>query len=328
MENEVSIITYKIRHNRNYTDELVKARKIAEFTLKNRKEKLTSKHVKHFGLKSAISNQIIRKYKNQKNCKAIKSVVLTVPGQSIRYNVDTCMIRIPCLKHEFKLYPRHTIEKVNQIEINHKYLYVACTVSSEPVRFQRRYIGVDLNSSHHIAVAAFPHTGKVWKLGKQASIRKKYFKLRQRFQKDSKLYKAKEVGRREKNIIYNLNHQISNKIVREAKKNKADIAVEDLTGIRKPKRKGRALNRSIHSWSFYQLRQMIEYKAHLHGLKVFPINPYMTSQNCSRCTKKGTRNKKSFHCQHCGHSDTADCNAAFNIAQRVDDEYLLIDLTG
>lgn len=328
MENDVSIITYKIRHDRNYTVELDKARKIADFTLKNRTEKLTSKHVKHFGLKSAISNQIIRKYKNQKNCKAIKSVVLTVPGQSINYKADTGVIRIPCLKHEFELYPRHLIEKVNQIEINHKYLYVVCTVSSDPVRFQRKYIGVDLNSSHHIAVAACPDTGKVWKLGKQASIRKKYFKLRQRFQKDEKLYKVKEIGQREKNIIYNLNHQISNKIVREAKKNKTDIAVEDLTGIRKSKRKGKALNRSIHSWCFYQLRQMMEYKAHLHGLKVFPVNPYMTSQNCSKCKRKGTRDKKSFHCQHCGHTDTADCNAAFNIAQKVADEYLLIDLAG
>lgn len=212
--------------------------------------------------------------------------MLTVPSQGIHYKVDNHMIRIPCLKHEFELYPRHRIEKVNQIEINHKYFYVSCTIFSEPVICQRRYIGIDLNSSHHIVVAAFPNTGKVWKLGKQASIRKKYFKLRQRFQKDNKLYKAKEVGQLEKNIIYNLNHQISNKIVREAKKNKADIAVEDLTGIRKPKCKGKALNRSIHSWCFYQLRKMIEYKAHLHGLKVFPINPYMTSQNCSRCKKE------------------------------------------
>lgn len=328
MAKDVSIITYKLSHHHDFSLELNKARKVAEFTLRHSKEKLTSKHVKHFGLKSAISNQIIRKYKNQKKCKAIRSVVLTIPGQSTRHDADTNMIRIPCLKYAFKLYPRHAIEKVNQIEVGQKYIYVACTVSSLPVKSHKRYIGVDLNSTHHIAVAACPCTGKVWKLGKQASIRKKYFKLRQRFQKEDKFRKVKELGEKEKHVIHNLNHHISNKIVREAKRNNADIALEDLTGIRKPKYKGRALNRSIHSWSFYQLRQMIEYKAHLHGLEVFPINPYMTSQNCSRCGKKGTRDRKSFRCQHCGHSDTADCNAAFNIAQRVDDEYLLIDLVG
>ncbi len=316
------ILTYKIRHHRDYTNELSKARQVAVYVLEHKKERLTTKHVKHFGLKSAISCQIIRKYKNQKNCKGIHSVLLTVPGQGIFYNAETNMVRIQCLKHVFKLYPRHKVEKINQIEINKNYLFVACTVSSTPIQYKRRYIGVDLNATHHIAVAALPETGKVWKLGKQASIRKKYFKLRQRFQKDKKFRKCKELGHRERNIIYNLNHHISNKIVQEAKKNKADIAVEDLTGIRKRKVKGKgALNRTIHSWAFYQLKEMIKYKAHLHGIEVFPVNPYMTSLNCSRCHKRGTRSKKSFVCQHCGHSDTADCNAAFNIAQRVEEEY-------
>ena len=162
------------------------------------------------------------------------------------------MVRIPCLKHKFKLYQRHTIEKVNQIEVSRKYLYVVCTVSSPPIKFQRRYIGVDLNSTHHIAVAAFPCTGKVWKFGKQASIRKKYFKLRQRFQRDGKFQKVKELREKEKHVIYNLNHHISNKIVREAKRNNADIAVEDLTGIRKPKRKG---GRASSEALVYELKQ-------------------------------------------------------------------------
>jgi len=92
------ILTIKIKHNENFDSELSKAFQIAQFSIQN-KGVITSKAVAHYGLKSIISNQILRKYGRNKKCKNVKSVNLCIPNQGIKYLKETKTIYIACLKN-------------------------------------------------------------------------------------------------------------------------------------------------------------------------------------------------------------------------------------
>lgn len=309
------ILTYKIKHGRDFSDELRKARKVAKFAIQT--HSLSSKDVKHIGLKSMISNQILRKYSRSNTAKSVKSVKLAVPNQGIKVDRDTKTISAPCLKLSLKYEFPDNFEKVNQIEVGEEYAYVSVSIQETELIKAEKWIGVDRNTVGHIAVVADPESGKVIKLGKSAlHIHQKYKNIRKGLQKKGKYGKVKQIKDRESRIVKDINHKVSRKIVYTAKETGKGIKLEDLTGIRNGKHNTKSFRYAKNSWSFYQLQIQIEYKAKLLGVEVAYVDPAYTSKSCSRCGLIGYRNKKSFKCPHCGHVDHADSNAGFNIAKR------------
>jgi len=304
-----------MRHHRDFSHELRKARKVAEFAIQYRT--FSSKDVKHIGLKSVISNQILRKYGKNKKIKKVNSVNLVIPNQGIKVDVDERTIRIPCLQFQFNYQFPNNFKKINQIEINREYVFVSVTVLEKPEMTVDHWIGVDLNTTGHMAVVARPESGKVLKLGKEAEhIHKKYKYIRKDLQKGGKYRKVKQIKSRESRIVKDLNHKISRKIVEVAEESNTGISLERLSNIRENKKHSKSFLYSLNSWSFYQLQKMIAYKAKLLGIPVVYIDPRYTSQRCSRCGRIGHRQGKTFKCPYCGHVDHADVNAAFNIAWR------------
>jgi len=306
------LLTFKVKHGRDLSQELGKARQVAEFAVKT--HSCSSRDVKHIGLKSAIANQILRKYSHNDKARKVSRVVLTVPGQSIKTNKKQKTVRVPCLGLELPYWFRNDFTKINQIELDSQYAYVTATVPEpKPVKTER-FIGVDLNTTGHCAVAANPQTGKVWKLGKSAEhVHKKYREIRRTLQRKGKFRKLKTVRKREKRKVRDLNHRVSKRLVQIAAANRCGIKMEGLKGIRSSRKHARAFQYSLNSWSFYQLQRMIEYKARLHGVPVAYVDPANTSKTCSRCGQLGSRNSKEFKCPGCGHVDHADANASFNI---------------
>jgi putative transposase len=310
------IVTYKTRHNRDLTEELAKARKVAEFAIANR-DKLSSKYVKHIGLKAVIANQILRKYGRNKKATKVTNVKLSVPGQSIKVVKERNELYIPCLKLTLHYWFPNDFEKVNQVELDSEVAYVSVTVPEKPLVEPQTWIGVDRNTTGHIAVIGIPATGKVVKLGKKARhIHRKYKAIRRALQRKRKYRLVKKTGHRENRIIRDLNHKVSRAIVNTAKRLNAGIKLENLKGIRKRTKQKRDFAYDLHSWSFFQLQKFIEYKACLEGIPVAYVEPQNTSKECSRCGSIGTREGKSFKCPTCGHVDHADANASFNIALR------------
>ncbi|MBD3282310.1 MAG: IS200/IS605 family element transposase accessory protein TnpB [Candidatus Portnoybacteria bacterium] len=309
------ILTYVIKHNRDFSEELVKAKQVAEFAIKNRT--ISSKNVKHIGLKSVISNQILRKYAKNKKCKKISKVNLVIPSQGIKVDKEDRKIRISCLRLEFEYRFPNTFSKVNQIEISKDSIHISATIQEEKAYTPQSYIGIDRNATGHCVVAANESTGKTLKLGRQAkNTHNKYKNMRKKLQKKNKRNRLKKIKRREKRKTKDLNHKMSRKIVQFAKDNKAGIVLEDLKGIRKTKKQRKSFKYVLHSWSFYQLEKMIKYKAKLLGIPIFKIDPQYTSQQCSRCGLLGKREGKKFYCSCRTIVEDADVNAAFVIALR------------
>lgn len=310
------ILTYKLPHYSDFSSELEKATKVAQYAIQNR-DKLSTKYVKHLGLKAAISNQILRKYGNNKNCKKISNIKLVINGYFIKVVGNN--IEIPCLKLKIPNQIPVIFNKINQVEIDNKYCYFSVDVQEQPKQDSKdNWIGIDLNSTKHIAVLAYPKTGKVKKFGKNVPhIKKQYKNLRKKLQKKGLHKVVKKIGNKEKRITKDINHKISKAIVVEAKENNCGIRLENLKGIRRRiTGHNKELNHTNNTWSFYQLKQMIEYKANLHGVVVEHIDPAYTSRACSRCGHvHPSVDKMWFKCAVCRHSDSRDGNAAFNIGK-------------
>ena len=289
------ILTYKIRHNTDFSTELKQAFRIAEFAVRNPKCR-TSKDVKEFGLKSAISNQILKKYGNQKTIKQVHNVNLVVPNQAIKVDKDNRAIRVVPLKLVLN-YQFPDFQKVNQIELDKEFAYISCTIAEQPEMIPQQFIGVDRNTTAHVAVTANPDTGKIEKLGKSAlHIHRKYSAIRKQLQREGKFRKLVVVKDRESRIVKDLNHKISRKIVDMAQVQHAALVFEDLDGIRQTRKQHRSFKYALHSWSFFQLQTFVEYKAKLLGVPVLYVDPAYTSQDCSRCGTRGQRNGKDFKC--------------------------------
>lgn len=189
------------------------------------------------------------------------------------------------------------------------------------------FIGIDFG----IVNIATTSSGETFSGKDVEVVRQKYHHLRQTLQhkasKQSKCGKRprnirrfqKQICKYERNFRKHQNHAISKQLVEKAKDTLCGIALEDLQGIRDRTRFKREQRAKMAGWSFYQLRQMIEYKAKLQGVPILFVDPRNTSRECFVCGHTDKANRKTqaeFVCIQCNHSDNADLNAAKNIRRR------------
>lgn len=182
------------------------------------------------------------------------------------------------------------------------------------------FIGVDLG----IVNIAVDSIGETFSGSAVNGVRYRNMKLRGKLQKKGtksakRLLKSR--SKKEQRFVRDINHCISKKIVEKAKALNMGIALEDLSGIRtnieKTVRKQQRYRQS--SWSFYQLRQFIEYKALIAGVPVILVDPRNTSRECPICghiAKENRLSRDNFRCQSCGYAAPADNVAAVNIRGR------------
>jgi putative transposase len=180
-----------------------------------------------------------------------------------------------------------------------------------------RWIGIDLNTTGHVAVAADPKSGKVMKLGKNIHyVHSHSLKNCTKLYKEGKLWKLKNAKTRERKKFKSALYAICRQIVSFAEALGTGIKFERLFSPRYSHRRDRfdPFVFSFENDSFFTLQCQVERRALERGIPVIYVNPEYTSKRCSRCGHFGRRTKKHFECPHCGFVAHADVNAAFNIA--------------
>ncbi|MEK4326459.1 transposase [Paenibacillus sp. FSL R7-0312] len=183
-------------------------------------------------------------------------------------------------------------------------------------------LGIDLG----IVNIATDSKGEFFSGAKINNLRKRYSRLRTKLQsKGTKAAKRRlqQRARKERRMARDINHCISKNIVEKAQRHSSVIALENLNGISKNKQKSKTVMKSqrqrLSRWSFFQLRQFIEYKARMNGVPVVFVDPKYTSQECSSCGHTDKENRKTqdqFECVSCGFVANADYNASLNIRRR------------
>lgn len=180
------------------------------------------------------------------------------------------------------------------------------------------WLGVDLG----IRVLAMDSEGTSHSGAETLALRSRITKLRSGLQRAgtrSARRHLRKLSGKERNFHTHTNHVISKELVRKAKDTGRGIAIENLTGIRDRETASKAQRSALHSWSFYQLRTFLTYKALLSGVLLVVVDPRNTSRTCPECSCVDKRNRRSqaeFLCIGCGFSGNADHVAARNIASR------------
>jgi putative transposase len=183
-----------------------------------------------------------------------------------------------------------------------------------------RWIGVDLNTTGHGAVAADPSSGKIVKLGKSIHhVHHHSINTCTKLWKEGKLWKLKKYKTKERKSFKAALATISRQIVSFAESLDTGIKFEKLFSTRYSQRESplhHPFEFSFENGSFFTLQKMVEKRAHERGIPVMYVNPAYTSRRCSRCGEFGRRTRKRFECPHCGYVAHADVNAAFNSESR------------
>jgi len=126
-------------------------------------------------------------------------------------------------------------------------------------------LGVDLGRRR----VAVDSDAKPYEATEVNRLRAHYPKVRRSLQrkgtKEAKRLLRRLSGREQRHMRA-INHCISKQLIETAQTTQRRIALEDLTGIRQRTRVRKPQRYGHHSWSFYQLRQFVAYKAQAAGV--------------------------------------------------------------
>lgn len=197
------------------------------------------------------------------------------------------------------------------------YLGIPFDVPSKPI-VEETYLGVDLGVRRLVTTS----DGNVFDDKNLKSKKRKIRKLKRQLQSKKTLAAKrhlKKLKRKEHNINKFYCHKIANEIL---KTDKSIIVLEDLTKIKQNTskyengHKRKEHNNRLSQVPFYQLKQILSYKAPLVGKQVETVSPFNTSKTDCLTGKTDGERRGCRYYSKTGKVLDADWNAAINIANR------------
>ena len=242
-----------------------------------------------------------------KRCASIRGNLLSISTLKKR---EKTLISIP--KYFQKVFSSWDFTGLRLIFNKQKQQFFACLnyKKNNPEIKDGEVLGIDRGLKNIVSCSnGYEISGKI----RNKIKRKRAFQRKQLQTKGTRSSKRcfRRLYQREKRFSLNENHVISKEIVRLPYQY---FILEKLSKMGK-KKYGKRFNRKISNWSYYQLEQLITYKAEALGKTVDYIDPRYTSQRCNYCgyIARNNRNGDVFHCKKCGYTDGSDKNASKNI---------------
>lgn len=198
------------------------------------------------------------------------------------------------------------------------FLSATCEVDELTPTDIKDILGVDLG----VVNIAVDSDGQIHSASHINNVRHRHRRLRAKLQTRgtrSAKRKLKRLSGKERRSARDINHSISKKLVAKAKDTNRGIALEDLAGIFSKVTVRRSQRATLYSWSFYQLKAFVTYKAKRVGVPIFLVDPRNTSRTCPVCghiDKANRHSQSKSSCVVCGFAGLADHIAAVNIGRR------------
>jgi IS605 OrfB family transposase len=228
------------------------------------------------------------------------------------------VVNFACGKHHELLLHDQQGESVLVYRKSKFFLYTTCEVPEDTPLDVEGFLGIDLG----VVNIAAGSDGELFSGATVNGVRHRHRRLRTKLQKKgtkSAKRLLKKLSGKERRFANHVNHTISKRIVAKAQGTRRGIALEDLGGIAERVTVRKSRRAALRSWSFYDLRTKIEYKAKRAGVPVVIVDPRNTSRTCPICgcvDKRNRPNQSTFSCTSCGFVGLADVVAAGVIASR------------
>ena len=130
----------------------------------------------------------------------------------------------------------------------------------------------------------------------------------------------KRISGRENRWMAGVNHRVTKTLV-DRYGSGTLFVLEDLAGVSFDEKNlgsnAKSGRRQLRSWAFYQMEQMLTYKAHESASEVLKVKPDYTSQRCPKCGRIMKSNRHhdihEYICDCCGYRSNDDRVGAMNI---------------